>query len=172
MESQLKELKGDIFEVYDTVPWCTICIPSNGYVTKAGKAVMGRGVARQAARRWPQLPTTLGLNLTTHGNRVMFIEHRVLCFPTKRVSGISDGSNIVKHLRRRFPPGRPCPGWAMRSSLQRISWSLLQLDVLRKLGGFGDVYLPRPGCGAGGLAWTQVEPLCKQWEDWLIVMHN
>lgn len=179
----MKELKGDIFKVYDAKEWCTICIPCNGYVTKprkkkgekrerTGKAVMGRGVAKQAATRWPDLLTELGYNLTVWGNRVMFIRHRVLAFPTKGRGGISNGTNIVKHLRHRYPPGRPCPGWAMRSTLERIAISLFELRTLHKLCGLGDVYLPRPGCGAGGLTWRVVEPVCKQMEDWLIVMHN
>ncbi len=167
----MKELKADVFEIYDQHPWCTICIPSNGCVTKAGKAVMGKGVARQAAQRWRHLPAVVGRHISEWGNRVVFIEHRVLAFPTKGIGAISTGSNVVKHLQRRFPPGRTVPGWATRSTLQRIALSLEQLKVLHRLCGLGDVYLPRPGCGAGGLDWTSVQPLCKKLEDWLIIMH-
>jgi len=62
-------LNGNLFNIDCNA----ICIPTNGYVTSSGSLVMGAGVARQAADRWPALPELLGQRVYQLGNAVHLI---------------------------------------------------------------------------------------------------
>ena len=57
-----------------------ICVTTNGIVKKNGDAVMGRGIALQAAQRYPELAPELGRRLTLWGNKVYTM---IITFPTK-----------------------------------------------------------------------------------------
>ena len=163
------ELRADIWEIYAAGQ--VVCITTNGFVKKNGEAVMGRGVAYQAARRWPDLPARLGHLIRANGNVVQVIRERLVAFPVKPVSGVSTGTNVVRHMRSRFPSGSWVPGWAMVADLDIIARSLRQLAQLRQAEGWERVYLPRPGCGAGEVNWeSQVKPLCERFGNWLIVV--
>lgn len=158
----------DIWELYDADE--VVCITTNGYVKRNGKAVMGRGTAYQAAQRWPNMAKLLGESIRQAGNVVQLIRSRLLAFPVKDTGGISDGTNVVAHMRCRFPAGSTVPGWALKADLDIIRRSLAELAVLREEYGWKRVYLPRPGCGAGELDWAQVRPLCQKYGDWLVVV--
>jgi len=54
----MQEINGNIWEQYDLGRW--IVITTNGEVRKDGACVMGRGIAKQAADKFPDLPYTLG----------------------------------------------------------------------------------------------------------------
>lgn len=163
------EMYADIWKLYDAGE--IVCITTNGYVKRNGKAVMGRGTAYQAVQRWPNMPTLLGKSIRQAGNIVHLIRPELLAFPVKGTDGISDGTNVVTHLRRRYPKGDIVPGWALKADLDIIRRSLAELAELREEYGWKQVYLPRPGCGAGELDWeTQVRPLCREHGDWLIVV--
>jgi len=168
----MKEVKRDIWDAYDNDPACVVCITTNVFVKKNGQAVMGRGTAAQAAKRWPSLPRLLGNRIRANGNVVQVIAPRLLAFPVKPVSGISDGQNVVRHTQHRFPKGSTVPGWAMKADPDIIRESLAQLARIRQHHGRERVFLPRPGCGAGELDWeTQVKPLCQQYGNWLHITH-
>jgi len=164
----------DIWEIFaDIILEEAICIPTNGYVKSNGQAVMGRGVAKQATRRIPGIQKILGKAIVQNGNIVQVVYPGVIAFPTKPAFGVCalDKSNVVSHWRDNAKSGQGVPGWAMLSDLALISASLDQLEELQQEKGWGRVYLPRPGCGAGGLDWEkQVRPLCEQTGDWLIVV--
>jgi hypothetical protein len=53
-----------------------ICITTNGFVKKNREAVMGRGVAKQAASRWKGLAWSLGAILERSGNNVHMLTRR------------------------------------------------------------------------------------------------
>lgn len=114
----------------------TIAITTNGIVKNDGNAVMGRGVALQAAEKFPRLPALLGASIRAFGNHVYhFGDYRVITFPTKH-------------------------HWRDASDLQLIARScdeLLALVSEHKLEG---VVLPRPGCQNGRLTWDDVRPVC------------
>ncbi len=52
----MREVMGDLW----TVEADAIVIPCNWTTKRNGEAVMGAGVAKQAAERWPWLPVRLG----------------------------------------------------------------------------------------------------------------
>lgn len=184
------EKKADLFDLY----WhrCNenregaICITTNGFVSGDSKprAIMGRGVAQQAlVRISTKIQYILGENLREYGNRVHRVWLRVFSFPVKPVSALCDGTNVVSHLKRRYRVGQSVPGYACKASLEIIARSLEQLEKMRlepiyiqssqslRIVEVNPIYLPRPGCGAGGLDWEDVRPLCEQYGDWLVVVH-
>ena len=60
------EKKGNIWEHHAAGGW--VAIPTNGCVRRDGSAVMGAGVALQAARKFPGLAAELGQRIRAHGN--------------------------------------------------------------------------------------------------------
>ena len=136
------ELVGNLWDYF---PQEWICVTTNGYVKSNGEAVMGRGCAREAAMRFPALPTILGNSIGRFGNHLAYLRHHILAFP-------------VKH------------NWWEGADLRLITRSLQELDLAKARLGFERVFLPRPGCGNGGLDWELVRPLCEKHGDWLAVI--
>ncbi len=125
----MKEITGNLWTYLAS--W--VAITTNGVVKRDGSAVMGRGVALQAARRFPCLPYELGARIRQHGNRVFVFPHyRLYTLP-------------VKH---RY--------WE-EADLDLIASSCRQLAAM--VPPDQTVYLVRPGCGAGRLAWQDVRPV-------------
>jgi hypothetical protein len=127
----MKEIYGDLWDFHAQGHY--ICITTNGAVRRDGACVMGRGIAKQASIRFPGLARDLGGLLKSGGNRInLFVGWRLITFP-------------VKHH------------WSEQADIALIEKSakaLAELNIFRNL-----VYLPRPGCGNGGLTWTDVRPV-------------
>lgn len=172
------EIIGNIWDYYDK--GYNICITTNGFVKKNGCAVMGRGTALQAKRRFPRLDRKLGDmlggptvdNPSTYWMLIEEIMPRVFTFPVKRDIDICSPDNIVKHMTWKFKIGDIVPGWALKAEVEIIKESLLLLSLQHFNKRFGEIILPRPGCGgAGELNWEwDVKPLCEGYEDWLSVI--
>lgn len=78
----MRELTGDLWEFWSAGAY--IGITTNGRVSRSGAAVMGAGLAKVAALRFPNLPRQLGESLTQSGNHVYaFPDYRVFSIPTK-----------------------------------------------------------------------------------------
>ncbi len=77
------EAPGDLWDHHAAGQW--VVITTNGIVRKDGACVMGRGVALQAAQRFPDLPFVLGAAIEVDGNHVhAFRDFRVFSFPVKQ----------------------------------------------------------------------------------------
>jgi hypothetical protein len=63
----MHELTGDIWEYLGEA---VIAITTNGSLTRDGRAVLGRGCARQAREHFPGLPQLLGRLILAQGNHV------------------------------------------------------------------------------------------------------
>ena len=114
-----------------------IAVTTNGFVNNAGECVMGRGVAKQAAKRFPELPGLLGQGIARAGNRIMLFRRlRVIAFPTKH-------------------------NWWEKSDPQLIKQSARQLVRLTTEMQLERVYLPWPGCNNGGLQKKHVSILIR-----------
>lgn len=137
------EIRGDLWE-YAIQNW--ICITTNLGWNKAGEAVMGAGIAKQAADRYPELRSWYGAK-----NRWRDIGQEVtdLYHPKKLIMLPTKGINYAY----------PWLSWKTDSSLPLIEQSLM--SMVRVTEAYGDpgidsVYLPPPGCGNGGLRIEQV----------------
>jgi hypothetical protein len=142
----MREAKGDLWDWWDKGEW--VCITTNGTVKRDGALVMGAGVALQAQLKWPELPAALGSYITSHGNVVAVSKsRRLMSFPVK------------KH-------------WKQDADLDLIATSCAQLTQKLNLYRVKQVFLPRPGCGAGKLEWRQVKAVIAPLLDNRVVVVN
>jgi len=132
------ETLGDIWEQADR--GAVIVITTNGSLTRYGRAVLGRGVARQASVRFPDLAGKLGRLLAEQGSHVFDLGGCVVSFPVEETA------------------------WS-QPDLRIIARSAEELRQLADRSGWQQVVVPRPGCGGGGLAWKDVRPLLAPWFD-------
>lgn len=119
-----------------------VCVTTNGMTKNNGDAVMGAGIARSFAEKYPSLPKTLGEKLRTEGNHVHDIatitnayrEQHIVSFPTKH-------------------------HWKNDSDIALIKQSAEELKALADKNNWTCIYLPRPGFGCGRLSWLYVKPV-------------
>jgi hypothetical protein len=119
--------------IWDYLGSALIVITTNGQLTAGGRAVFGRGVARQAAQRFPDLAVRLGHLLAEGGNHVYSLGDSIVSFPVEDTP------------------------WSI-PDLRLIARSARELRALADLNGWQQVVVPRPGCGGGGLLWRDVKP--------------
>lgn len=122
-----------------TFPADVRCITTNGFVKKNGECVMGRGCAREAAKKLPQLPKLLGDFIKNNGNHVGWLY------------GSTHGDIIFS-----FPVKH---NWWERADLDLIARSAEEIKVA--VPGKRTVLIPRPGCGNGQLSWDDVKPVIE-----------
>jgi len=157
----MKELKGDLFDIECDA----LCITTNGFVKNNGEAVMGKGCAKQAAEYWPNIPKQLGTLIKQYGNRVhglMVVEGvAIVSFPVKPEMNplLADKSEVVRHMQSKYKLGDQVPGWACVADINIIRRSAQELVHLANSSGWKKILVPRPGCGAGELSWTNVKPV-------------
>ena len=137
-------------------------ITTNGFVKVDGRAVMGRGCAKQACGLMPDIDLRLGNQLSQQGLEVAYISdykihHPVFSYPVKAVSEVCllDKSNVVRHMRNKFNVGNIVPGWACVARVDLIYRSAHELLALVNTNDYKQVIMPRPGCGAGELNWYE-----------------
>lgn len=133
----MREATGDLW----AYPCPAKIITTNGEVNRQGLAIMGRGIALDAATKWPHISKVLGQMLRTGGNHVYSLGavdvfggyFNLYSFPTKNL-------------------------WRNQSDIELIRQSAIELS------GRGEPHsfvLPRPGCGNGGLKWENVKPVLE-----------
>jgi hypothetical protein len=131
------ETVGDIWE-YSTSG--IIAITTNGSLTRDGRAVFGRGVAKQAFLRNPDFAEKLGTMLAEQGNHVFYLGNGIVTFPVEDTA------------------------WSL-PDLNIIARSAVELRRFADDSGWHKIIVPRPGCGGGGLSWKDVKPLLEPWFD-------
>lgn len=145
----MREIIGDIWEYHKL--GSPIVITTNGYVKQSGAAVMGRGVALEAARRYPEIQGHLGACIREYGNVPFYMSSwKILTLP-------------VKHH------------WAEPADIDLILHSLRLLEAqvqFRLTARDRPIYMVRPGCGNGQLNWEKtvkprIAPLLN--DDYVIV---
>lgn len=141
-----------------------LCITTNGFTKSDGDAVMGMGIAKQMAERFPELPTLLGRAIRAHGNRVNYLmtiaNTRIYSFPVKPISLLmpnQDAINrlVVKHGQAKARIGAHVPGFHCKANVEIIRRSALELLEVWKQDSLSHVLLPLPGCGAGELSFKR-----------------
>lgn len=134
----MHETVGDIWEYADR--GYIIVITTNGSLTRDGRGVVGRGVAKQATLCFPDLARTLGTLLAEQGSHVFLLGCGIVTFPVEDTA------------------------WS-QPDLRIIARSAEELRRLADRSGWERIVVPRPGCGGGGLAWKDVLPLLAPWFD-------
>lgn len=147
----MQEIVGNMWDIEADA----YCITTNMIVKRDGSLVMGGGVARQAADRFPTLPTLWGkyysgyMNMTPDEKKKFFLvqadkmegcDAELVAFPTK--------------LDYRNP-----------SDLVLIMHAAFDLSVLANEKPWQKVIIPQPGCGLGGLQWDRVGPAIAPFLD-------
>jgi hypothetical protein len=135
--------RGNLWEYHRRGHW--VCVTTNGVVTGKGLLVMGKGVALDAASRFPGLPLALGQKVRQEGNKLfLFPNERIISFPTKH--HWRDNSDLTL-IRESTESLRMC--WPIVSQVSTMT-GVQPLPIC----------LPKVGCGNGGLDWNaQVLPL-------------
>ena len=131
------EAVGDIWGYGETA---IVVITTNGSVARNGRAIFGRGVAHQAALRFPALAERLGRLLAEGGNHVFDLGCGIATFPVEETP------------------------WSL-PDLRLIARSAEELRTLADRAGWQRIVVPRPGCGGGGLQWQDVRHLLEPWFD-------
>ncbi len=130
----MRERKGNIWTFQTGDNW--IVVATNGQVKSDGQAIMGKGIALEAAERYPELPAALGKRLTVEGNHVfLFCTFGLITFPTKEEYYRPSSIKLIEI--------------GLKSLVNIVNDSQLQ----------GEILLPRLGCGNGRLQWGTVRPL-------------
>lgn len=143
----MKEICADVWELLDSNS--AVCILTNNTVydktnTDMSTSVlvnpMGGGIAREAVQRNPGLDKICGQAIIDNKYSLGYdkmTQAEMLRFPTMKSIG-------------------------SLSNLELIEDSLSMVADYCKSNPHKNVYLPRPGCGIGGLNWhSQVKPLCE-----------
>lgn len=138
------ETVGDIWDYGATG---IIVITTNGSLTRDGRAIFGRGVAKQAALRFPALAEQLGILLAEQGNHVFDLGCGIVSFPVEDTP------------------------WSL-PDLRIITRSAQELRLMADRLGWQRIIVPRPGCGGGGLAWKDVKPLLEPCFDQRFLVIN
>ncbi len=134
----MHEAIGDIWDYIDQ--GVVIAITTNGSLTRDGRAIFGRGVARQAVQRFPEIAEKLGDLLARQGNHVFYLGGGIISFPVEETA------------------------WSL-PDLRIIARSARELRELVDIERWQRIIVPRPGCGGGGLAWQDVKPIVEPWLD-------
>lgn len=137
----MNELEIDLFKGFTAHETFIVrCITTNGVLDSQGRNVMGKGVALQAKEKSPTLPAIFGAGITLYGNHVYWPNENpsFLSFPTKN-------------------------HWRDPSNTLLIARSCCELATLARKFDHFTFYLPRPGCGVGGLKWSDVSKICSEW---------
>jgi hypothetical protein len=116
---------------------CAVVVTTNGIIRKDGRAVMGAGIALQAAQRFKDLPNLLANALRNYGNILFYYPNwNLFTFPTKHDFKMPSDLALIE-----------------RSTIQLAS---VLVDEKYK---YLRVIMTKPGCGYGKLSWNQVEPI-------------
>lgn len=134
----MHEITGDLWQLY-SLPNSVACITTNGVVGRGGRAIMGKGVALEASKRFPTLSKELGNLIKARGNQTQLLAtYRLYIFPTKN-------------------------HWKDKSDMFLIRSSARALKIYATLNPQITFYLPRPGCGNGQLDWERdVKPALSE----------
>jgi len=135
---EMHELYGDLWREH--AGGAVVAITTSGMLTRAGAAVLLRGCAMQARQRFPGLPKVLGALIRQHGNHVYDLGRRIVSFPIEEDPfQIADPRLIERSCR--------------------------ELVDLADYKNWTKIVVPRPGCGGGGLAWSEVRSVLARHFD-------
>lgn len=136
------EAYGDIWKAQPKYE--AIVVTTNGFVKKNGEAVMGRGIALEAARKYPDLPKRLGYIINEFGN-ITWLHN------FDQWNGEDAYEDIVFTLPVKHVWWQKADIKLIKESIKRLVLFVDDLEYMTK------ILMPRPGCGNGGLDWKDVK---------------
>jgi hypothetical protein len=131
----MKEITGNLWDYYGK-PLTVVLITTNNYVKGNGHAVMGRGCALEAKKKFPGIARRLGEMLQHSKDGLKIVGESLWTFP-------------VKH------------SWEQPADLELIRKSAAHLGKAARDNPRLTFVLPRPGCGNGRLLWLEVAPILE-----------
>jgi hypothetical protein len=139
----MKTIRGDIWSL---LPSYAIVVTSNVGWSTSGAGILGKGLALQAAQRFPKLAMWYGERC-----RETRAKTPVLVYP--------DGP-IVMFPTKRLNEKMPWYSWRSASTIEYIEQGLGQLIQLPI---HQPIAVPLLGCGAGGLTESEVVPMISRY---------
>ena len=140
----MREVEGNVWSLARASSVVSrVIIPTNiGWRDSDGRAVMGRGLAMQAKRRYPELPEWYGeLCRTYRGETGICLYRELILFPVKPLN-----------------PQAPWRSWMGPATLGLIERSTSQLALYCPARPT-QYLIPPVGCGNGGLELEEVRPI-------------
>lgn len=126
-----------IGEIWDYLGKALVVITTNGQVDRRGRAILGRGCARQAQEHFPDIAERLGRLLREQGSRVHDLGGGLVSFPVEETAWSTPDLRLIRRS-----------AVELRELADRLGWKM--------------IVVPRPGCGGGGLDWRDVRPLLAE----------
>lgn len=146
----MREVYGNL---WDYLPSHAVVVTTNVGWKKDGRNPMGRGVALEAAQRFPELPFWYGSYCFDNEGDV-----GVVSWKPNRTESIEE---IILFPTKPFNCHKPYLSWKSESSLELIEESTIQLA--RNWPREKSVVLPLPGCGNGGRKEEEVLPILRKY---------
>jgi hypothetical protein len=129
-----------IGDIWDYLGKAVVVITTNGQVDRRGRAILGRGCARQAQEHFPDVSERLGRLLREKGSRVHDLGGGLVSFPVEETAWSTPDLRLIRRSAAE-----------LRELADRLGWEM--------------IVVPRPGCGGGGLDWRDVRPLLTEFFD-------
>src|SRR5512137_480011 len=104
----MQEVYGDI---WDYLGRAVIVITTSGSLTRDGRAVLGRGCARQAAERFPNLALQLGALVSEQGNHVHNLGNGLASFPVEESAWALPDLRLIARSARELKELADREGW-------------------------------------------------------------
>ena len=152
----MKEIDGNIWDFVDQQHW--IVVTTNGTIKSNRELVMGKGIALEAKNRYSGLALELGIRTAQGGNHCYLIwGQNIITFPTKHNWFENSDLQLIERSAKEF--------------INITSHIDAELKRCLKPSVTG-YYLPRPGCGNGGLSWDVVKPVLEKYfiDDRIIIV--
>lgn len=154
----MREIKGDLFN-FDHHLAGMVAVTTNGVVTNQGAAVMGKGIALTANKKWLGLDALLGQRIQQHGNKVILLttgDVPPFVLPTREAQAVP--FRLVSFpTKHHWKDGRADIGLIAQSARALVAL----VNVLSEFDPTISCALPRVGCGegTGNLRWDDVYSL-------------
>jgi hypothetical protein len=139
----MKQITGNVWHYFEDGNYDAICCTTNCVLKQNGVLVMGAGIAKAFAGKYPWLPLNWGRRVANH-------------------NAVSDAHPGLFVTLMPTPPHLVYFGtkwhWKNPSDLPLIKRNAFELMELAKMLDWHNIILPRPGCSNGGLDWRIVGP--------------
>lgn len=136
---------GDLWKEFEKQPDAYLVIPTNIGWKADGSNVMGKGVAKAAAEKYPELPGCYGTWCEKYRTELyVHVGRNVICAPTKPLN-----------------PDHPNLSWKNRAKVWLVKESYRQLNELARRKGW-IIYTPLLGAGNGGLRYETAVKLIRE----------